>query len=141
MSAGSAWCRGAHAGARMPKMAFPWYKSRPGEDMSESDIAVKVLDSHKGTSRFWSEDKFMDRFYSIRDIYGTIQVGPPRGATTCSSPVQAGQSMQAEEEEADPFADVPEDRMIGHCRVYLESLYFLIDIDTKGAILDYKGAA
>lgn len=83
-------------------------------------LAVRLSDgSHR--DRLWTQDKFLDRIYAIRDYY--------------HASVMMDESNMVE----DPFTDEAVSVLVGHAHIYLDSLYHLIDIDFSTSVIDYKG--
>ena len=87
---------------------------------AESVLAVRLSDgSHR--DRLWTQEKFLDRIYAIRDYYHAC--------------VMMDESSMSD----DPFIDDAVSVLVGHAHIYLDSLYHLIDIDFSTAVIDYKG--
>lgn len=64
----------------------------------------------------------MDRIYAIRDYYHRMVVGDD----------------EDEADVEDPFFDEQESHLVGTSLVYLDSLYYLFDVDMTTPIIDYK---
>eukprot|EP00741_Cyanophora_paradoxa_P015133 tig00020848_g14604.t1 len=88
------------------------------------DVKVRVTNLETAVSTLWDHDKFMNRVYLIREEFLTFQEGP---------------EYHAPPPESDPFIDVIDEVPIGTAEVYLQSLFYLIDIDDTVPIVDYKG--
>lgn len=89
----------------------------------ESALAVRVHDTRTDASQIWTREKFMDRIYAIRDYYHRMVVGDD----------------EDEADVEDPFFDEQESHLVGTSLVYLDSLYYLFDVDMTTPIIDYKG--
>lgn len=88
----------------------------------ERVVAVRLTDKSSNRERLWPQDKFLDRIYAIRDFYhSTVMLDDDAG------------TME------DPFTDEAVVTLVGHAHVYLDSLYYLIDIDLSTSVIDYKG--
>eukprot|EP00961_Rhodomonas_salina_P202751 2735303-Rhodomonas_salina.3 len=88
----------------------------------ESALAVRVHDTRTDASQIWTREKFMDRIYAIRDYYHRMVVGDD----------------EDEADVEDPFFDEQESHLVGTSLVYLDSLYYLFDVDMTTPIIDYK---
>lgn len=76
------------------------------------DLVIHVVNGEDGTSYMWTEDKFTDRLYMMKDMYNTF--------------VQFGE-LTLPEKEFDPFWDENEPIFIGMGFYMLKGLAYMID--------------
>ena len=118
------------------------------EVVAESDVFVRVAPSSPGTSRhpssgtgaasapsapsaaplIWHVDKFTNRLYLMREMYGCwSEGGGSLSGSSWSLP------------DRDPFCDPPEDTLIGRATIYLDSLQYGLQISERTPIIDMSG--
>jgi len=92
------------------------------------DLFIQVLNGEDGTSYMWSEDKFTDRLYLIKDMYNEF--------------VQKGE-LTLPEKEKDPFWDENEPIFIGMGFYMLKGLAHMIDnpvdVNLIGNLYEHSG--
>ena len=79
-----------------------------------------------GHEAMWSYDKFMDRLYLMRELYQKFEEEGIASVTGLPA-------------DKDPFTDTVEAALIGKALAYLDPLSYLIEIEEKLPIMDYRG--
>ena len=99
--------------------------------VAEKEVHIKVdYDKPGSPSAMWLyEPKFVNRLYSMRELYQDY--------------VDAGRNLSAImgslSVEENPFIDDATDQSIGKALIYLEPLMYLMDVEERTSIYDFKG--
>lgn len=93
-------------------------------DLGHTDIVVKVDNFEEGYYYQWSEDKFNDRIFMMRDLVNEY--------------FETEQLPQLTNDE-DPFWDPPEPMLIGQSFMSLKNLAYLIENEMESKILSSEG--
>ena len=99
--------------------------------VAEKEVHIKVdYDKVNVPSAMWEyESKFVNRLYSMRELYQDyVDVGRNLSMIMDNLPV-----------EDNPFIDDATDQSIGKALIYLEPLMYLMDVEERTSIYDFKG--
>jgi hypothetical protein len=103
--------------------------------VAEKEIYIKVDYDQQGIpSGMWHYDtKFINRLYTMRELYNDyVAAGRDLSAINNSD----GSALDRQD---DPFFDEAVDVSIGKALIYLEPLNYLMDIQERTSIYDFKG--
>ena len=108
--------------------------------IAEKEIYIKVdYDRKNVPSGMWHYDtKFINRLYTMRELYNDF-VAAGRDLSTLPGSGGGGSGASALERQDDPFFDEAVDVSIGKALIYLEPLNYMMDIEERTAIYDFKG--
>ena len=99
--------------------------------VAEKEVFIKIDFDHGGQpSAMWAyEPKFVNRLYAMRELYQDyVDAGRNLGAVM-------GPLLPSD----NPFVDDATDQSIGKALIYLEPLMYLMDVEERTSIYDFKG--
>ena len=107
--------------------------------VAEKEIYIKVDYNQSGTPNgMWHYDtKFINRLYTMRELYNDyVAAGRDLSVVRATT---SGSGSTIMERQQDPFFDEAVDVSIGKALIYLEPLNYLMDIEERTSIYDFKG--